>query len=709
MTAPLSPLRCVVVTPYGALGGSERWLLGLLDAAGARLDVEVWMLQDGPLRQELETRGVSVRVLATGAGARDVVARTRDLLRRLRATDADVVMANGVKAAAATVPAARLAGVPVAWVKHDFSFDRTLAPVLGRLSDLVVATSAAVAEATRRDDAVVVPPPRPTALPASTGEAQRFWTDRGVVTSTAGAPVMAMLCRLVSYKGVDTAIRALALDTAATWTLVVVGPHDPSEPAEPHRLRALADELGVGPRLCLAGEIEDAGRHLATFDAVGVLTRDTGDGFGREGYSMVALEALTCGVPLVGAAGNPEVERMASVAGRVVPADAPAAVAAALADLGDPTTGAWCAQAGRELMAEHPDAAECADRVVGALATLGRRPGAGLLGPPVSVLTCMRNESGHVDGVVGAVLAQLGPDDEYLLLDDQSTDSTPDDLAAWAARDHRIRLLDGPGVNLSAARNHGFSEARHDVVVCTDAGCEPSSTWLSALRAPYAESAPVDLVVGVYEVDGGSPLREASRLALFPSIAEARRRTPVVRLAGLLAGRRFDPRRLDGRSMACAVTSWKEAGGFDESLGSSEDAVFGEAVLSSGGTSALALDAGVTWEQSGTLVEMAQMYVKYGEWGGALRLLGPDQSRPRARRGLPRGAGRPAARARSGARRRGRGCGCLPRRPLLPRSRRAGRAGRCRADARGGGSQGRRQGVGLPARRGDEQLAQATR
>ncbi|MEP7740281.1 glycosyltransferase [Nocardioides sp. 31GB23] len=613
----LAPLRALVVTPTGTLGGSETWLLDLLRTSRARLRPEVWMLEDGPLRAALEADGVPVTVLPTGPRARDLALRNLDLGHRLRDSDAEVLLANGVKAAAAVVPAARAVGVPVVWAKHDFSWDRELAPRLGRMSDAVLATSASVAAATRRSDATIVPPPRPPA-PASRAEAAAYWAEHGVdhgVASSEG-PVLAVLGRLVGYKGVDTAIEALADDAARAWRLVVVGPDDPSEPGERARLEALALRHGVADRVQLSGPVPDAGRHLAAFDAVAVLTRGDGDRFGREGYSLVALEALGAGVPLVGATGNPEVERMARAAGRVVPVSDPRAVAHALADLQDPEAREACGRAGRAVLADHPDASACAERAVQLLAHVARRPGAGLVGPPMSVLTCFRNEAGHVDEVVGAVVAQLGPDDEYLLLDDRSTDATGAELAAWAARDDRIRLLEGPGVNLSVARNTGFAEARHPRVACTDAGCAPGPQWLTGLRAAFAEPDPVDLVVGVYDVDGGDPVRDAARVALFPSIEEARRPGALTRLAGRVSGRSFSARRLDGRSMACAVPAWEVAGGFDARLRSSEDAVFGDAVLASGGRSALALDARVTWAQTGDLADMARMYAKYGEWGG---------------------------------------------------------------------------------------------
>ncbi|KQP66489.1 glycosyltransferase [Nocardioides sp. Leaf285] len=657
--AATPPLRCVVVTPYATLGGSERWLLALLDGAAARLDAEVWLLEDGPLRAELERRDVPTLVLPTGADARSLAARGADLARRLRAGDADVLLANGVKAAAAAVPAARLVGVPVVWAKHDFSFDSTLARPLGALADAVLATSAAVAAATGRDDVALVPPPRPAREPASRLEAQAFWSAAGAPVPAdapaAGRRTLAMLTRLVAYKGVDTAIAALAEPAAAGWDLLVVGPDDPSEPGERARLETLAADLGVAGRVRLVPEVDDAGHWLAAVDAVAVLTRSAG-AFGREGYSLVALEALAAGVPLLGGRGNPEVERMAAAAGRVVATGDPATpdgaravadVARGLAELGDPDVRRATRLGAERLHAAHPDAATCTALTVGLLAETAGRPGAGLApAEPVTVLTCFKDEAGHVDAVVARVVEQLGPDDEYLLVDDHSTDGTSEELAAWARREPRIRVLPGPGINLSAARNHGFAHATHAVVACTDAGVEPAPGWLDALRTPFAERLPaapsdtaaaadqggpasplgpdavassgrgVDLVVGVYEVDGGDPWRDAARLALFPAVAEARRRTPLVRMAGTLTGRRFDAARLDGRSMACTVEAWKRAGGFDESLYSSEDAVFGSAVRAAGGRSVLALDACVTWAQSGRIGETAAMYRKYGEWGG---------------------------------------------------------------------------------------------
>ncbi len=68
------PLRLAVVSPFGELGGAELYLLRLLDATD-RLEPHALLLRDGPLRAELETRGVPVEVLSVGRRGRDLARR----------------------------------------------------------------------------------------------------------------------------------------------------------------------------------------------------------------------------------------------------------------------------------------------------------------------------------------------------------------------------------------------------------------------------------------------------------------------------------------------------------------------------------------------------------------------------------------------------------------------------------------------------------
>jgi hypothetical protein len=67
--------------------------------------------------------------------------------------------------------------------------------------------------------------------------------------------------------------------------------------------------------------------------------------------------------------------------------------------------------------------------------------------------------------------------------------------------------------------------------------------------------------------------------------------------------------------MAVTVEAWRAVGGFREDLFSSEDAIFGEAVVGSGRQAVLAVDAEVTWDQHPSLRATARMFYRYGMWG----------------------------------------------------------------------------------------------
>ncbi len=328
-------LRVTVVSPFGELGGAEYWLLRLLDATD-ELDVQALLLRDGPLRAELEGRGIPVRVLPVGRRPVDVLRSWRPLRQALRAGRPDVVLANGVKAQVALGPLPRLLRLPTVWVKHDHSFDRWVTPVVARVAHRVVATTEELVGATRRRDVEVIHPPRPV------GQALPRELARKRVEQLVGGPVdhlLVMLSRFTPYKGIDTAIRALAHPDASGWDLLVMGGEDPAEPDEAQRLTALAAELGVAGRVHLAGHVSDAAETLSGADALAVLTRPAGPRTpGREGFGMSAMEATLAGVPVLAPDdGGPVGARVRRGGGLVVDALDPASVASALRELADPS------------------------------------------------------------------------------------------------------------------------------------------------------------------------------------------------------------------------------------------------------------------------------------------------------------------------------------------------------------------------------------
>jgi glycosyltransferase involved in cell wall biosynthesis len=369
------PLRVTVVTPFGTdAGGAEQWLLALIQHSHG-VSYRVLVLQAGPLATRLRELGVDVAVVPTGASAAALAKAKSVVLRDLRSHRPDVAMGNGVKGQVALAGPSLLLGIPTVWVKHDHSFDSTLVGPLGRMSTRVVATAEEVGRAVRRDDVVVIEPERPPA-PLDQPAARAALAELLPTAPPADAArlTLAMVGRLVPYKGLDIAISALAYPAAADWRLVAIGADDPATPGEQQRLTGLAHDLGVSDRVTFLGPVPHAGQYLAAFDALAVLTRPgQANAPQREGYGITATEAMLAGRPVIVAGEGPIARRIdtpAGPAGIVVrPAD-PLATATALKTLTDPQLRMAMGARGHAVAAVAPDASAVAAAMVHELTAL---------------------------------------------------------------------------------------------------------------------------------------------------------------------------------------------------------------------------------------------------------------------------------------------------------------------------------------------------
>ena len=87
--------------------------------------------------------------------------------------------------------------------------------------------------------------------------------------------------------------------------------------------------------------------------------------------------------------------------------------------------------------------------------------------PRVSVLLPVRNGMPWLQEALDGLAAQTLGDLEILVLEDGSTDGTPDLLASW--RDDRVRVIPTGGVGIAAALNVGLDAARAPLVARQDA------------------------------------------------------------------------------------------------------------------------------------------------------------------------------------------------------------------------------------------------
>jgi len=86
--------------------------------------------------------------------------------------------------------------------------------------------------------------------------------------------------------------------------------------------------------------------------------------------------------------------------------------------------------------------------------------------PPVSIITATYNAAPFIARTIACVLAQTWTDFEWIIVDDESSDGTPDLLEA--VDDDRLKVLRRPNGGPSAARNTGLARATGALVALLD-------------------------------------------------------------------------------------------------------------------------------------------------------------------------------------------------------------------------------------------------
>jgi len=145
--------------------------------------------------------------------------------------------------------------------------------------------------------------------------------------------------------------------------------------------------------------------------------------------------------------------------------------------------------------------------------------------PVITVLVAARDEEANLPRTLEALLAQDWPRDrlQIVVVDDRSTDGTPELLSAYAARHpgvlDTLRVTQDP-VGISPKKNAlsmGLTRARGDWIAVTDADCVMDAGWLRGLARSFGtESDKVGMVFGItsYDepADGFTPAQGARAL-----------------------------------------------------------------------------------------------------------------------------------------------------------------------------------------------------
>jgi glycosyltransferase involved in cell wall biosynthesis len=184
-----------------------------------------------------------------------------------------------------------------------------------------------------------------------------------------GLPQDRVLCtfmgRLAPQKNPEALLEAWSVGISPDTHLALVG----DGPLRT-RLQARIEADGCGDRVTLVGPTGDSAAYLRASDLFVLPSR-------AEGMSNALLEAMACGIPVVATdvAGNREVVGEDGTAGRLVPAEDPAALAEAVATLvASPTLRREISAAGRARILDRFDIQRVAAQYLSLYEELQERP-----------------------------------------------------------------------------------------------------------------------------------------------------------------------------------------------------------------------------------------------------------------------------------------------------------------------------------------------
>ncbi len=365
-------MKILYLNPSVELGGGERSLLELVSGLDrARFTPLASCVGEGPLPDALRSAGAQVHVnpwprfaLRIGRGRLTSrlmaplaapalvphIARTAALVRREKL---DLILTNGLKSHLIGSAVSRLTGRPLVWHVRDVLRPGPIRRFYGALARMTVSRLVANSRAVA-DTFPGMPPSRLSVIyngldmgrysPGPPDPSVRAALGIGEDDFVIGA-----IGALAPLKGHIHLIRAAPaiLERCPHARIVIVGREmyvTAGHAGYRRELEAEAARLGVAPRIAFAGYHDDTVAVLRCFDIL-VHSSVYPESFGR-----VIVEAMACGVPVVATAlGGPTEIIRSEEEGLLIPAENPAAIAAAVTSLvEDPARRERMARKGRE-------------------------------------------------------------------------------------------------------------------------------------------------------------------------------------------------------------------------------------------------------------------------------------------------------------------------------------------------------------------------
>lgn len=127
--------------------------------------------------------------------------------------------------------------------------------------------------------------------------------------------------------------------------------------------------------------------------------------------------------------------------------------------------------------------------------------------PLVSVIVPVYNAAMYLDECLASICGQTHRNLEIIVVDDGSTDDTPEIIRRFSSVDSRVSVLTQQNKYAGVARNNGFSQAQGEYVIFLDADDVFESTMIERMIGRAEETCADVVVCKSVALDGRSGLR----------------------------------------------------------------------------------------------------------------------------------------------------------------------------------------------------------
>ncbi len=123
-----------------------------------------------------------------------------------------------------------------------------------------------------------------------------------------------------------------------------------------------------------------------------------------------------------------------------------------------------------------------------------------LSNPSVSIVVVCRNEAHQLPALIDALKAQTFAAFELIWVDDHSTDATKQLMQSTISEMVDVKVLESQGNGKKQGLLTGVLVAGGEMILVTDADCQPSPAWVETMYEAYCRSS-ADVLIGPVRID----------------------------------------------------------------------------------------------------------------------------------------------------------------------------------------------------------------